>query len=168
MDLVVVRHAVAEDRGAFAATGKDDSLRPLTDDGRRKMERGARGLARLAPAVEVLASSPLVRAVQTARVVAPALGVKAVEELAALAPGARPDALVPWLRQHHAASAVCVVGHEPHLGRLVAWLLCGEPEDRVTIGKGGACLVRLVRRPGPRCGELRWLLAPSHLRKLGR
>ena len=63
MDLLVIRHAIAEDREVFAGTGKDDSLRPLTDRGRERMQEGARGLVRLVDRLDVLATSPLTRAI---------------------------------------------------------------------------------------------------------
>jgi len=168
MDLVIVRHAIAEERETFARTGQDDALRPLTAPGRRKMERAAAGIARVAPEVDALASSPLVRARDTAAILAPALGLRRVEEVEALAPDAEPEALLPWLRAQARRRAVAVVGHEPHLGLLVALLLAGRNEPFAILRKGGACLVRLPRRPGPATGELRWLLEPSQLRALGR
>ena len=70
MQVLVVRHAIAEQREEFARTGKDDSQRPLTHDGRRKMRRGAVGLRAVVPAIDVLATSPLLRAVQTAEILA--------------------------------------------------------------------------------------------------
>src|SRR2546422_1650397 len=62
MRLLVVRHAIAEDLEAFARSHKDDSTRPLTPDGRRKMERAALGLKELVPELDVLAASPYKRA----------------------------------------------------------------------------------------------------------
>lgn len=70
MQVLVVRHAIAEQQEEFARTGKDDSQRPLTDDGRRKVRRGAAGLRAVVPAIDVLATSPLLRAVQTAEILA--------------------------------------------------------------------------------------------------
>ena len=70
MQVLVVRHAIAEQQEGFARTGKDDSRRPLTDDGRGKMHRGAAGLRAVVPAIDVLATSPLLRAVQTAEILA--------------------------------------------------------------------------------------------------
>jgi phosphohistidine phosphatase len=68
----VIRHAPAADRAEFAKTGKDDSERPLTDDGKTKMRRAARGLRSLVPKLDLLASSPYVRAHETAEIVADA------------------------------------------------------------------------------------------------
>jgi phosphohistidine phosphatase len=61
---------------------------------------------------------------------------------------------------------VAVVGHEPHLGTLVTWLLTGVAEPRVPLRKGGACLVDFTRRPGRGGGTLRWSLTPSMLRRM--
>ena len=62
MQLLVIRHAIAVEREDFARTGKDDRLRPLTDEGRKKMKQGAKGLRQLAPRIDLLATSPLTRA----------------------------------------------------------------------------------------------------------
>jgi phosphohistidine phosphatase len=168
MELLVVRHAIAEERAAFAATGRPDGERPLTAEGRRKMRRGARGLARIAPPVAAMASSPLVRAVETARILAPALGLRSFEEIPELAPEAAPEALLPWLRRQGRRRAAAIVGHEPHLGRLVSWLVSGQGGPLLELGKGGACLVVLPVRPGAGSGRIGWVLAPGQLRKLAR
>lgn len=167
MDLLVVRHAVAEDRQAWEATGEDDALRPLTREGARRMKRAARGLARVAPRIDLLAASPLARAVQTARILAPALGLEGFEEIPELEPGARPQALAAWLRSRR-AGAVALVGHEPHLGHLVAWLVAGASRPPLPLRKGGACLLRLRETARAGAAELRWLASPSLLRRLGR
>jgi len=66
MQLLLIRHAIAEDRFEFARTGQSDYYRPLTERGRARMARGATGLRTLVPDIDVLATSPLTRAVQTA------------------------------------------------------------------------------------------------------
>src|SRR5690349_23208472 len=68
MNLLVIRHAIAEDKENFAATGRSDDQRPLTDAGRTKMRRGTQGLRTLIGKVAMLASSPLVRARETAEI----------------------------------------------------------------------------------------------------
>ena len=79
MDLLVIRHGIAEDRETFAATGADDRQRPLTDKGRRRLREAVPGLHAAVPGVELVASSPLVRAVQTAKIVARAYRLPVVE-----------------------------------------------------------------------------------------
>ena len=70
MKLLLVRHAIAEDRREFEATGRDDALRPLTAEGREKMREAALGLRTVVPSIDVLATSPLVRAADTAGIIA--------------------------------------------------------------------------------------------------
>jgi len=168
MKLLVIRHAPAGDREAWAVAGQDDFLRPLTREGRRKMREAARGLARLVPAPEALATSPLARSVETADVVARAFDVEAAEELEALRPGSLPRELLPWLRSREGAALTAVVGHEPQLGELVSWLLAGRARPFLALKKGGACLIDLGERPGPGVAELLWLLTPAQLRRQGR
>jgi len=167
MQLVVIRHAIAEDRDEFAESGHDDAERPLTRIGRRRMRRNARGLRRVAPAIDRIASSPYVRAVDTAQIVADALGIK--EEIAivdALTPEHPSEALLPWLAAQPPESTVAVVGHEPHLGRLVTWLLTGSSESHVVFKKGGACLLDLGVRPAAGGALMHWLLTPGQLRSI--
>jgi phosphohistidine phosphatase len=166
MDLLVVRHAVAEDRESFAKTGKDDGERPLTAEGRRKLEKGVRGLRRLVASIDLLATSFLVRAVQTGEMLEKAYGIDRPVRLRELAPDADPAALVPWLRRQRGSSLVAIVGHEPHLSSAVAYLLTGLPAQFVELRKGGACLLSLGGAPRPGHAELRWLLTAGQLRRL--
>ncbi|MBI2537626.1 MAG: histidine phosphatase family protein [Gemmatimonadetes bacterium] len=164
MELLVIRHGIAEDRDAFAASGKDDALRPLTDEGRRKLRQVARGLTILVPALDVLASSPLVRARQTADLVAKAYSGLSVTDIISLEPDQPPDAFAEWARGQSRRGAVAAVGHEPLLGRIVSLLLAGRGQSFIELKKGGACLVGFPDRVEPGAGVLRWLLTPGQLR----
>src|SRR5437660_6263897 len=99
MKLVVVRHAVAEDRDRFARTGRHDAERPLTTAGREKMVQGAMGLARWIKHIDTLAASPCVRARQTAELLAERYGNLKVELWPELSPGRAPVALSSRLRE---------------------------------------------------------------------
>ncbi|HJU73870.1 MAG TPA: phosphohistidine phosphatase SixA [Gemmatimonadaceae bacterium] len=168
MQLLVIRHAIAEDRDEFAESGQDDSERPLTRVGRRRMRRNARGLRRIGPTLDVIATSPFVRAAETARIVANTLGYKSeIVTVDALTPEQAPEALLSWLMTHPAEANVAVVGHEPHLGRLVTWLMTGVTDAHVVFKKGGACLLDLGVRPSAGGALMHWLLTPSHLRAIG-
>lgn len=166
MELLVVRHAIAEDPEAFAETGKDDAERPLTEVGRRRFERGARGLHRLIDPVDLLATSALVRAVQTGELLAAACGISRVVRLRELAPDGAPIALLRWLHRQRARATVALVGHEPQLSHLVELLLSGRRSGFIALRKGGACLLDLGDAPEPGHAELRWLLTPAQLRRL--
>jgi phosphohistidine phosphatase len=166
MELLVVRHAIAEERDAFA--GGDDSERQLTAAGRRKFRRGARGLRRLVRSIDLLATSALARAVETGEILQKAYGIGGVTQLTELAPGANPALLVRWLGCQEADTIVAIVGHEPHLSRLVEHLLTARRAGFLELRKGGACLLDLGSAPEPGRAELRWLLTAAQLRRLGR
>jgi phosphohistidine phosphatase len=166
MHLLVIRHAIAEDREEFARGGRPDAERPLTAFGRRRMARNARGLRRVAPPVHVIGTSPHARADETARILAASLGVATVETVDALAPDQPPQALLPWLNRQPADAVVAVVGHEPNLGTLITWLLGGGEAANAELKKGGACLLQLGDRAEPGRAVLQWLLTPAHLRAI--
>jgi phosphohistidine phosphatase len=168
MQLLVIRHAIAEDRDRFAQTGKDDDLRPLTAEGRRKMARNVRGLRRLVPALDLLAASPLVRAQQTARIVAERYRMANIVTTGSLSPGARFASFVEWALEQNELEVVGIVGHETHLSTLVTWLMTGGDESRLVLRKGGACLLDFRGRVRRASGSLLWLNTPAQLRQLGR
>jgi phosphohistidine phosphatase len=167
MQLLIIRHAIAENRDTFAETGEDDSRRPLTKQGERKMKDVVAGLRRLVATLDALGASSLLRAQQTADIVAQAYGGLTVHTVKALSPGSDPSALVRWIQQQGSAEVVAIVGHEPHLGMLVTWLLTGMAESRVALRKGGACLVEFSARATSGGATLQWALTPSQLRRIG-
>lgn len=167
MQLLVIRHAIAGDKEEFARTGRDDALRPLTEGGREKMTRVAGGLRTLVPELELLATSPLVRAKETAAIVAAAYDpAPPVDLVEALAPGSAYDALEHWLSHHRRHGTIGIVGHEPHLGGLVTWLLTGGAESHTPLKKGGAALLSFEGAPGRARATLAWLLTPGIARRL--
>lgn len=152
--LYVIRHATAED--ATDATG--DHGRRLTKKGRRAFARLVRQLANAGVGVDVVATSPLVRARETAAVLADGLAERPrVEILDPLAPAADWQALVEWTIQQGAAR-VAWVGHNPCVGRLVATMI-GDGSAAIRMPKGAVAAVRLDDGPG-QPGELEWLVSP--------
>jgi phosphohistidine phosphatase len=168
MKLLIIRHAIAEDREEFAKSGKPDEQRPLTRAGRRKMKEAAKGLRRAVRTIDHLATSPLVRAAQTAEIVSDTWGIGGAEVIPALAPEARPEALAEWAAAHTGHDVVAVVGHEPHLSSLATWLLSGQSDSRIDMKKGGACLIDMGSELRPGSGTLLWLVTPRLLRRLAR
>ncbi len=166
MDVILVRHAIALDREEAKDLGMLDRDRPLTTKGRSRMKRGARGLAKLAPLVSALITSPLRRAVETAEVLQKRYDALPLSETDALLPEADPAALAHVIAESGFGSPVLVVGHEPHLSSWVGWCLTGDPGGCLELGKGGACLLRFDGTPGSAQGRLLWLLTPAHLRQL--
>jgi len=167
MRLMVVRHAIAEDREVYARTHTDDAGRPLTSEGRRKMERVALGLKELVPALDLLAASPFKRAVDTAEIIAAAYGEVRVERVAELAPGAGIDRGLGWLAGQQTRGSVAIVGHEPDLGRLVCALLASTNGPFLELRKGAACLLEFPGAVARGAATLDWFLGPKYLRRLG-
>ena len=167
MQLLIIRHGIAEEASDWALTGKSDDERPLTDEGRREMTLNAKGIRHAAGSVDLLASSPLVRARQTAQLVADAFDMTRLEMTKSLAPGTPPSVFVEWLERHSDKDVIAAVGHEPHLGELATWLLTGTEESHIDLEKGGACLIAFEGVPSPGEGRLRWAIAPAQLRALG-
>jgi phosphohistidine phosphatase len=162
MKILVIRHGVAEE-----LDGGTDAQRELTKQGRKRMASAAKGIASLVPHVDLLASSPLIRAAQTAEIVSDALGgeLRPVQ-IAPLSPRKPVPALLTWLQQQPADSTVALVGHEPHLGTFVSWMMTGLQEPFVVFKKGGACLLEIDGELRSGRAKMLWLLKPSHLRKL--
>lgn len=168
MKLLVIRHAIAMDREEFAQTGQPDDLRPITARGAGKMERVAEGLRREIESLDQLATSPLTRARQTAKILADAYGIGGAEVTTSLMPGARPEEFENWCDADGEGKVVAIVGHEPHLSSLVTWLLRGRDESRLRLKKGGACLLEFESQPHRDSGTLNWLLTPRQLKKMAR
>lgn len=162
-----MRHAAAEDREEFARAGGSDDLRPLTADGKRDMREAARGLRNVVPKLDVLAASPLVRAVETAEILGVVYERKHVI-IEALRPDSPYEDVARWAREHAKKDFVAIVGHEPHLSGLASWLLAGASTSFVDLKKGAACLLEIEQAPSAGSAMLLWSLTPRQLRAVGR
>lgn len=160
MDLYIVRHGVAEESTALGS----DAARALTDEGRKKTARVARGLAALEIEPEVILTSPLVRARQTADILSGALRPKdGVSEVKWLEAGASPAEAVRQLaRLKH--DSVMIVGHMPDLSVLASMLLSGKPSVKIAFKKAAVCALSFDGRARTGRGRLEWLMQPRHLR----
>jgi phosphohistidine phosphatase len=165
MKLLLIRHAIAEEREDFAKTGKDDRLRPLTDEGRKKMKQAARGLQTIAPEIDLLATSPLTRAAQTGAIVDSVYGGLKEVEIEELSPESSPSDFLRWLRKQK-AGCIAAVGHEPSLSLILSWLLTGSERRIFAFRKGGACLLDFPDEVGAGTATLSWALTPAQLREL--
>jgi phosphohistidine phosphatase len=163
MELLLIRHAAAVPSGT---PGIADDERPLTAKGARKFRLAARGLARVARRPDVLLTSPLPRARQTADITARAFGRVEPRVEPALAAKSAAQIAEALGRQPRDGS-VAIVGHEPVLSALLARLLGASDGARVAFKKGAAALVDLPEGPATP-GRLVWFLKPSILRTLAR
>lgn len=158
-----MRHAAAHDRDPDL--WPDDSLRPLTPEGEEDFRSSIVGLARLAPRVNALLSSPFERAWRTAEVLAEMEGWPDPKPATLLEPTLPPEKAARALEAYAEADHLAVVGHRPGLHELASYLLTGDPSGaEITIKKGGVACIRLEDVPGT--GQLRWLTTPKMLRAM--
>ena len=162
MNLYILRHGIAADR---SSEYPDDNLRPLTRKGIDRMRREAKGMSAIGVAPDLIISSTLVRAIQTAEIVQQGLSApSSMANSEALVPWAHPSQILRELAESHSTlSSVMVVGHEPHLSSLVSYILTGEVSWLISLKKGALCSIDLS--PSGR-GQLLWALAPRQLRAL--
>ncbi len=155
-ELCLLRHAHAGDSTTWEQA---DELRPLTEKGRRQSERVGRLLAAAGFAPDALLTSPLVRARETAEIVADALGVRVREEprLGEPLDLATLDAI---LDEAGNPPRVLIVGHDPDFSELVSELV-GAP---IAMRKGTLARIDAERPLEPGSGDLRWLVPPDLLR----
>jgi phosphohistidine phosphatase len=164
MDLLIVRHAIAFDRDRNR--WRDDGERPLSPAGMRLARKAAAGLKKLTPRPQRVLTSPLVRARQTARILADVAGWPAAEEMPELSPG-EPALAVLELLGADRGKLTAVVGHQPELGHLLsACLLGGDGALPIVLKKNAVACVSFPGRPRPGHAALAWLATPKMLRAL--
>jgi phosphohistidine phosphatase len=162
MRLYIVRHAFAGQHGDPAYP--DDSLRPLTDEGRKQFRKLVKQLAERGFGPTLVATSPYVRCRQTAEIIAKQVdGCGDPIELSELQPGSELEALVAWT-QRQQADEIAWVGHAPDVDRLTATLI-GDKTSAIHFGKGTIAAIEFPSRERllPGQGELRWLVTTKIL-----
>jgi phosphohistidine phosphatase len=165
VDIYLVRHAIAEQRDVLR--WPDDSQRPLTAEGAQRFRRAARGLRRIVPSVELVRSSPYIRAWQTAELLHEEAGWPAPLVCAPLAGHSATAEALDALRLHADRRSVALVGHEPNLSWLASLLLAGdESVIGLELKKGAVALLELTSPPTPGSAVLRWSVSPKILRGL--
>ncbi|MBN2476794.1 MAG: histidine phosphatase family protein [Pirellulales bacterium] len=162
MDLFIIRHAQAGHYGS--PQWKDDSKRPLTNDGERRFKQVVALLVERGFTPGVVATSPLVRCLQTARIVGELVpNDSKVVELDELCPGSDLQALMDWTAaQPRELRQVAWVGHAPDVGRMAAELI-GNGGGDVRFAKGAVAAIRFHGTPEIGHGELRWLVTAKML-----
>jgi phosphohistidine phosphatase len=158
MQLFVIRHAVAED----SDLGIEDAARALTETGKAKLRRTVRGLRALEIRFERVLTSPWKRAAQTARALEPIASTAPIAtDLLTQPPRAELLALIA-----ERGETTAVVGHEPWLGELAAWLAFGDSKygDSIVLKKAG--VLWLEGTPVPGGMQVRAAMPPRLLRAI--
>jgi len=159
--LLLVRHAIAEERGS---AWPDDTVRPLTQKGEVRMREIARRLKALGETTDVVVTSPLKRAKDTALILTREWRSSSeVEAIDALAPGHTPAQTMAGVAEEASGDSIALVGHEPDLGQLAAWLIGAK--HPLLFKKGGVARIDLESMSRPREGQLIWLATPRLLRE---
>lgn len=165
MDVYVLRHAEAENT---CPDCKSDAERRLTAKGERQSSDAAAALRAMEVSFDLILASPLVRARQTATIVAKAMKLaKRVEITPDLAPDGDPGSLIAAINKRAGKVAdVLLVGHEPWLSRFISQLVAGRPDLAVELKKAGLCKLSVEELRHDRCAMLEWLLTAKQLRRI--
>jgi len=155
--LYLVRHADAADLGESRATA--DADRALTPKGRRQARRVAAFLKAAGTDKPLVISSPLLRAMQTAEILARSLSKEGVASSPSLAPGGDPEGILRTLRSAKDRDLVAV-GHAPDIARTAAWLIGAPPHSQIEFKKAGTAAIRFEDKIGPGLATLEWLVQP--------
>ncbi len=162
MEIYILRHGIAVDRGTPGY--KKDSDRPLTKEGEQKMHQIAEAMLGMGLKFDVILSSPYARAAQTAQIVA-----KELDEEVTFTEGMIPEGnaleLIAEINDEK-PQRLLLVGHEPHLSRLISVLVNGNSDAAIELKKGGLCKLTSDKLTFGQCATLNWLLTPKQLRAL--
>lgn len=163
MLLIIVRHGIAEDRKTFKLKDKSDQHRPLTERGKKKFQVIAKKLKKFIGPIDLIVSSPLVRAEQTAKILQDEYPKVKFLQSETLAPASHSNDFAKWCHQHVKKGTKClvIIGHEPHLSQLASWLLFGSQQSHIKIKKGGCLALEINQAIGPKKGVLLWALTPK-------
>ena len=157
--LILVRHGIAEDAGP----GQADADRALTQRGRERVVAVAGTLATLLGPVDRLVSSDLLRARQTADLLAEALTPVERTVFPGLAPEGAPRGVYAWLQGEPAVETTILVGHEPQMNALLALALTGQTAGLARFRKAGVAVVEFPGALQPGAGRLEAFLPPALL-----
>jgi phosphohistidine phosphatase len=165
MYIYLLRHAIAVERGTVHYPNDD---RPLSEKGMKRFLKGAHGIAALLNEVNIILTSPLKRAQETAKITAEQCGIPhKVVITEHLLPGCIHTNIIPLLRKYKGMKHVMLVGHEPDLSRLASNLL-GSSRSVIEFKKGALCCIELPSLTPRAAGVLQWHLQPKQLRYLKR
>jgi len=166
MDLYLLRHGLVVERGTPGF--ENDDTRPLTPKGRRQLRKISAAFQTLELDFDLILSSPLVRARQTAEIVAAQMKLKKNLVFAdELSPGGSAKNLVEKiLSLKPLPKNLLLVGHEPDLGKLISFLVSGKTSAGFALKKAGLAKLEVKSLHAGQCATLAWLLTPSQLKLL--
>jgi len=163
VNLYLLRHAIAVEHGTPGYENDDD--RPLTSDGKAKFRDSIKGIRSLELSFDLILSSPLPRATQTADIFVEVLKLRNNVKLDDnLAPDGDARKLIKHLKAlKPSLESIVLVGHEPDLSALVSQLVCGDDNLTMNFKKGGLCKLNVDTLKHGRCATLEWILTPRQM-----
>lgn len=165
MEIYIVRHGKALDHGDQRVTS--DEMRWLIEEGRAEIETMAALLARLGVTPDLVLTSPLVRARQTAEIIAERLRSAAPTICDELAPGGSPGGVLAEIAGHGKPKTVVAAGHMPGVAYLVGYLLHHDPDCGIGFKTGAIARIGLPDGDlAPGAGRLRWMIPPTVAQRL--
>ena len=169
MRLLLMRHGIAS---PLDDKIRSDAERPLTPEGRDKTQEVARGLLAFGEEFDLMATSPLKRALQTAEIVRQVYADSKMKTRLEIWPElehAQPAALVERLQELEGAETVLLIGHEPGLSRFASQLLTASPDGlSLEFKKAGVCALEIQTLVHEQSATLLWHLTPRQLRLIGK
>jgi phosphohistidine phosphatase len=165
MNIYLLRHGIAAPLGQ--ENQFQDEERVLTPEGMLKMRKAAQGLKRLGVTFDRIVSSPLVRARQSADIVAEVLSFReAIILWEDLEPSASPEAVAQRLAEFRERDSVLLAGHQPSIGCLASYFLFRNPKVPLPFKKGAIFCVGVTEVPPQQPAELKWMLTSKMLRQI--
>lgn len=168
MILILIRHAPAMEREKFKVSQKEDGLRPLTIKGKKRMERVGFKLKQWIKEVDLITTSPLLRASQSAEILSQIFDDAPVKQSPELVPECPPKTFLKWLQFHAKTSRVVIaVGHEPHLSRLSSYLISGSEDHAILMKKSAMICFKIDNQYAVTPGKVKllWLVQPKMMSK---
>ena len=173
IEIYLLRHGIAAELGEGGIL--KDADRPLTLEGRAKLNQAALGMKAAGMKFNVIFTSPLLRTRQTAEVVAEALDLQhRIKVLHALAPGQQfaqgegGNAEIFLELGAYQFDRALLVGHMPDLSELASYLIGGYRNLNIEFKKGTMCCLEVSSLPPRGPGLLCWMLTPKQMRLMGR
>jgi phosphohistidine phosphatase len=164
MNLFFLRHGLAVERDEFDFAR--DEFRPLTPKGKKQLSHVAAAMRALELDFELVLSSPLVRARQTAEIIAAELKLqKRLVFADELKPGGDAKKLVNKIAGlKKVPENVLLVGHEPDFSELISLLVTGSHGGGFALKKGGLAKLEVEKLRASKCAILAWLLTPAQMK----
>ena len=160
MDLYILRHGKAEPGNL----GFEDAERKLTGKGKEEIALIAQWMASRGIKFDVIATSPLKRAHETAGIIAASRGLKnRITVWESLAPGGNLDDILHDISACDENATVLIVGHEPTCSMIISRIVFGHESAAIVMTKGGLAKIRNHSFQRHQSGELQWLLSAKQM-----